>query len=206
MRVRLNGPEELTASGSTCRVLPASKAVVLFLRAVNRPPGGSAENNKECPVKGHPGRRRIPTALHELRGFPGKRKPPEGEPTPALATAEPPKWLDDTAIEVWNDVAPELVRLGLLTQVDRHALAGACRWWAVYRKLDASLRDETVEVSQSQGRKFRIAQQAFASAMTVFARFGVTPSERARLTMPTVPADDDEAEQLLRQLERKPIC
>jgi len=58
-----------------------------------------------------------------LRGNPGKRPLNEGEPQPTpLAPACPPE-LSPTAKDEWNRIIVELVELGLMTNLDRAALA-----------------------------------------------------------------------------------
>ncbi len=143
-----------------------------------------------------PGPPKKPSGLEDLQGRPGHRPKNDAEPKPtAVASITAPAWLDRTAREVWNGLAPELHRLGLLTVLDVQALAGACRWWSVYRHADAivkrrqasrtlRLTDETKANGRQAIPELAIAQKAFKDATDIFARFGVTPSERARVHAP----------------------
>jgi P27 family predicted phage terminase small subunit len=74
------------------------------------------------------GRKPSPTKLKILRGNPGKRKlPEEVEPEPCIP--DPPKQLRGAALDEWKRVTPELYELGLLTELDRAALAAYCQAW-----------------------------------------------------------------------------
>ena len=159
-------------------------------------------------MKRRPGPSRLPTNVRALRGNAGHHRPVNrAEPQPAAATTEPPRWLDRPARAIYAELAPELHRLGLLTVLDRQALAGACRWWAVYRTADATLKRALTATTPNNGRQavpeMTIATKAFANAMAVFAHFGVTPSERTRLVAPGSHDDSDDFEQLLARREAK---
>lgn len=159
-------------------------------------------------MKGRTGPPKTPTRLAALRGNPGKRPVNQQEPKPRPASDDCPTWIadDPVARETWDELAPELVRLGLLTALDRQALAGGCRWWSVYRRADAALSGTLTAETRSNGETARpevaIALKAFSAAMTIFGRFGVTPSERTRLVSPEPDAPDDPLERLLREREQ----
>ncbi len=138
-----------------------------------------------------------PTEVNRLRGFPGHRPINAGEPKPAAAASiAAPPWLDGESSAIWEDLAPELHRLGLLKTLDVAVLAGACRWWAIYRKADRALRRGLVQTTKAVGQTRRpevgIAKEAFEAAVRVFQRFGVTPSERTKLTAPAAKAAGDD--------------
>ena len=153
------------------------------------------------------GRPPIPTALNRLRGFPGHQARNRREPEPLPASADCPKSIADDAIarETWDELAPELIRLNLLTTIDRPVLASACRWWAVYRRADATLGGDAVYISRNNGRQalpeVLIALRAWKAATDVFDRFGVTPSSRTRLAPPAPHVHEDSSETLLRKFE-----
>lgn len=132
---------------------------------------------------------KTPSALNALRGNPGKRAVNTDEPKPSTdVSITAPLWLKAEARDIWNGLAPELHRLGILSVLDVQALAGGCRWWAIYRKADAALRRGLTAKSPSNGRQaapeIAIAHKAFDTAMSVFSRFGITPAERTRLHAP----------------------
>jgi phage terminase small subunit len=77
------------------------------------------------------GRRPKPSLLKLVTGNPGKRPVNRAEPKPASGglPTTPGELADESKIE-WRRVAQALHRLGLLTRVDRAALAAYCQ---VYR-------------------------------------------------------------------------
>jgi len=146
------------------------------------------------------GRPPKPAVLKHLQGNPGHRPIPEEYKPDAVASVTAPLWLQTDARVIWDELAPELHRLGLLTKLDVSALAGACRWWAIYRTADRALRAGLTVMTKANGKQARpevgIAQKAFHEAMQVFSRFGVTPSDRTALKAPAAkPAGDDAAPQ-----------
>ena len=77
-----------------------------------------------------PGRKPRPTHLKILEGNPGKRSLTKNEPKPRPVNPTQPDWLLREAKAEWRRVVPELERMGLLTTVDRAALATYCQAWA----------------------------------------------------------------------------
>jgi len=67
-----------------------------------------------------------PTALRILEGNPSRRPLPKREPRPERGAPRCPAWLDSTGRAEWRRVVPLLDRLGLLTKIDRTALAMYC--------------------------------------------------------------------------------
>jgi phage terminase small subunit len=84
------------------------------------------------------GRPRTPTNLKLIKGSYRKDRALKGEPKPAPALPEPPEFLSPGAKQEWNRVAPELHKLGLLSQIDVAALSCYCEAWSDF--VDASKR------------------------------------------------------------------
>lgn len=128
------------------------------------------------------GQRPVPTVLKILRGNPGKKRLPR-EPKPERTDATPPPDLAPGALAIWQDHAPELARLGLLTVIDRRRLATACRLQALGDAYGATA-EEQVAV---KGRLVRpspalwAAVKCWVTAGAIWGDFGVTPIMRARL-------------------------
>lgn len=137
-----------------------------------------------------------PTALKILRGVPGKRPLPKHEPKPAPTGAEAPAGLPVAARALWDEHAPELVRIHLLTILDRRALATACRLQAVgeafladaERGLEAAPRRRRTPAARPRSRRpspaLWAAVKCLEKAQQLWYRFGITPSERTRLVAP----------------------
>jgi P27 family predicted phage terminase small subunit len=86
-------------------------------------------------------------------------------------------------------VAPELLRLGLLAQVDRAALAAYCQCWAMYVEAVQDIREngttfETDKGYQGPRPMVGVAVKMLEKVITFAARFGLTPSDRSRMDMP----------------------
>jgi P27 family predicted phage terminase small subunit len=101
---------------------------------------------------------------------------------------------------------PELASLGLLTKVDRAALVNYCQWWARWVEAEKILTEhgltfETPNGYVQQRPEVAIAQKAASILGAYLTRFGLSPSDRARLTLPEKPAADPFAEFLSRKGE-----
>lgn len=150
-----------------------------------------------------------PSALNALHGNPSHRPINAEEPKPdAVTSVAAPRWLDGDARLIWDELALELHRLGLLTKLDVSVLAGACRWWAIYRQADRALRrgglvQRTKAVGKTARPELGIAQKAFSEAVAVFGRFGVTPSDRTKLKAPAArPAGEPTAQPVVDPLDQ----
>jgi len=147
-----------------------------------------------------PGPPRKPTKLRVLEGNPSKRPLPRNEPDPDPAMPECPDWLMDDAKEEWERVAPELNRLGLLTKVDRTALAGYCQSYAKWKQADEWIKENgTVYAIRGsdggvkylqQAPQVSIANQCLKQIRAFCAEFGLTPAARARMELPNEREDD----------------
>lgn len=134
------------------------------------------------------GRKPHPTSLKLLRGLPGKRKPSPVEPMPVkLDTAPAPDWLAPEAQAEWNRLAPQLIRLGVLTESDTAALAAYCEAWATWKEATGQIRkwgmvlkdkDHAIPVVSPY---VRIAHNSLTQMRSFLIEFGLTPSSRTRI-------------------------
>lgn len=144
-----------------------------------------------------------PVALKILEGNRGKRPLNMNEPKPDKTLPKCPKWLLPEAKKEWKRVVPELSRLGLLTKVDGAALIGYCQSWARYVEAEKYLSDEkhdTVFVTDNgymqQVPHISISQKYLSICKSFMAEFGLTPSSRGRMVLPSSPEEDDPMERL----------
>ncbi len=146
------------------------------------------------------GRRPKPTALKTLAGNPGKRALNNSEPKPSgIPTC--PRHLDKEAKAEWRRVSGELLTLGLLTTIDRAALAGYCSAWSRWVAAELSIQKfGTVIKSPKSGYPVQnpyvgIANTALDLMRRFATEFGLTPASRSRLHVETngQPADAFEA-------------
>jgi phage terminase small subunit len=111
------------------------------------------------------GRKPKPTALRLIEGKRGHRPLPKDEPTPT-GKAEKPAWMADfpPVSRVWDEMAPIIEGMGLLTDADTKKFARYCTLMAEFQK-------------DPDG--FPTSKHAVLS--TIEAEFGMSPSARARL-------------------------
>lgn len=141
------------------------------------------------------GRKPTPTSVKQLRGNPGKRPITKREPKPKTAVKKPHGLGRGLQARFWDEHAPELERLGILTGVDGAAFRLMAEHYALAVQAAVELRtDGNLTVEGRDGPKknplvqvLRDNSLAFKSYAT---EFGMTPSARARLQLP------EEAEQL----------
>lgn len=140
-----------------------------------------------------------PTRLRMLEGNPSKRPLNMNEPQPpttALAL-ECPEHLGDIARDEWDLIAPILHRMGLLTDVDRDALAAYCtayeRWMECKKELKSGLVMVTPSGYQQQKPQVSMEQQYLKILKDFMHEFGLTPASRSKLIAPNAPKDDLDA-------------
>ena len=153
------------------------------------------------------GRKPTPTNLKVLSGNPGKRPLPKDEPKPEPIAPKCPSWLHKDAKKEWKRIAPQLEKLGLLTQVDMAALAGYCESWAQYKRSIEFIHKhgEVYPIKDDEGRvkylqqvpQVSIANKALQQVRAFCAEFGMTPSARGRMSVPGADDHEDEMERLL---------
>ena len=141
------------------------------------------------------GRKPKPTNLKVIEGNRGKRALNKAEPKPTPVTPTCPAWLSGEARREWRRVVPELERLGLLTLVDRVALAGYCQGWSRLRQCEQIIDKEglTYTTHSAQGGtmvrprpEVSMGQKYLAQLRAFCVEFGLTPSSRGRMTVPEV--------------------
>lgn len=140
------------------------------------------------------GRKPRPTHLKLVTGNPGKRPLNKAEPKPATGLPQPPAELSDDARNEWRRVATRLHALGLLTGVDRAALAAYCQAFGRWRQAERALAEmakldpvtgalmiRTKEGNAIQNPLVGVANKAMADMVRYAAEFGMTPSARSRI-------------------------
>jgi P27 family predicted phage terminase small subunit len=140
------------------------------------------------------GRKPKPTHLKLVTGNPGGRKLNTREPRPARSLPSPPAALSDAAKVEWRRVSQELHRVGMLTKIDRAALAAYCqaygRWIAAERvlaemakrdQITAGLLVRTTNGNAIQNPLVGTANKAMSDMVRYAAEFGMTPSARSRI-------------------------
>jgi P27 family predicted phage terminase small subunit len=137
------------------------------------------------------GRKPVPRAVHLLRGLPSKHKLAADEPQPTPVTdLTPPAWLDPEAQAEWIRLAPMLERLGVLTETDTGALTAYCDAWATWKGATQQIRKFGMVIKGKEAVPVvspyvKIAHNALMHMRALLTEFGMTPSSRARVHVPT---------------------
>ena len=99
-----------------------------------------------------------------------------------------PAWLDIMAKREWRRIAPVLKKLGLLTVIDRTALAGYCQSYARWRNAEMLITKHNMYYKKKDTIKtmpfVREAQKYLEICKAMCVEFGMTPSSRGRMMMP----------------------
>jgi len=143
-----------------------------------------------------PGPAPKPTALKLLAGNPGKRTLNQNEPQPERIIPAMPRGMPKPAQRFWKTYADRLDRLGLLTEVDDPAFTLMAIHYGVAWEAARILRDEGLATVDENAltRKHPMLQVLRDSTRTFLQladRFGLTPSARARLSIPEQATLDD---------------
>jgi P27 family predicted phage terminase small subunit len=148
------------------------------------------------------GRKPKPTKLKLVTGNPGRRSINAAEPSPSNKAPDCPAWLDKDAKAKWQELAPELSALGLLTIVDGDVLAAYCQAWAEFKAATETIQRDGRTFSTETGYLAQhpaVSQQRSAwQAIKAFASlFGLDPSSRSRLHIGGKAEDKDPFEAFL---------
>ncbi|PUB82424.1 MAG: phage terminase small subunit P27 family [gamma proteobacterium symbiont of Ctena orbiculata] len=145
-----------------------------------------------------------PAQLHVLNGNPSKKKAHElldaVQPDTEIPDV-PAHLMPDAKIE-WYRISVELEKLGLISQLDRAALAAYCqaygRWVMAENKMqslgDRGLVAHTPNGFEQMSVWLQISNRAQEQMHKFMAEFGMTPSARSRVTPSTqlsLPLEDD---------------
>ncbi|MBI2855089.1 MAG: phage terminase small subunit P27 family [Chloroflexi bacterium] len=148
-----------------------------------------------------------PDRIRVLEGNPSKR-PLRGDSPRPKGIPTCPSWLSPEAKQEWRRVAPELARLGLLTRLDRTALACYCTCYSWWRSAQETICSQGALYVTSKGQlrtrpEVEIAKQAAESMRDFAAEFGLTPTSRSRLLIPPSEEEIDPIEEMLRESEKR---
>lgn len=150
------------------------------------------------------GRKPLPLAQHKLNGNPSKK--PFAElyaPEPELSEEmplPPTEVLEDKdSLEEWNRIVPDLYQAGLIKEIDRSALTQYCcaysEWITALRSIRRTRLIKKKDGTLMLNPAFKIMREAATVMTKLLSEFGMTPSSRARLRVPSKqnsdPLDDE---------------
>ena len=135
------------------------------------------------------GRRPKPTAVRRADGNPGRRGYNADEPVPPLELPDCPMHLNAEARDEWHRLAEVLYRMGVLTTVDRAALAAYCQSWGRWVEAEEKLKTTPMLLKTATGY---VQQSPWLSIVNkqleLMGRFmtelGLTPAARSRIKVP----------------------
>ena len=155
---------------------------------------------------GKRGPRPQPTILKILKDNPGKRRLNKDEPKPASDGIQPPQWVTGNALAKWNEIVPQLLAMGVMTNADVEPVARYCTMHEQYVKyLDQVRRGLDVLVIRDEKGKVKYMQSTpaatmlnklSASMLRIEQEFGLTPSARTGIVA-NKQEDNTEADQIL---------
>jgi P27 family predicted phage terminase small subunit len=134
------------------------------------------------------GRRPKPTKQKIAEGNPGKRKLNSNEPDPCPEIPEMPAHLDAVAREEWERVTPQLLALGLISSIDRNALAAYCQTCSQWVDAEQNIQKFGSVIKTPKGYPIQspyiaIANRAKDQLRQFAIEFGMTPAARSRLSV-----------------------
>lgn len=130
------------------------------------------------------GRKPVPSQIKLLTG---SRQPiNQREPKPARTMPTCPKFLQGEARAEWRRISKELYRIGVLTVVDRAALAAYCLAWATMVKATEQLETKEMVITTTFGNMvqnpwLQVRNRAMDDMKGFAVEFGMTPSARSRV-------------------------
>jgi P27 family predicted phage terminase small subunit len=121
----------------------------------------------------------------------GRKPKPEplDKPTPAGEVPSAPPHLDREAKAEWKRVSAELAGCGLLSLVDRAALAAYCQIYSRWITAEKALAEEGLVIESAKGNPManphcQIAARALQQMKSYLVEFGMTPAARIRIAEP----------------------
>jgi P27 family predicted phage terminase small subunit len=140
------------------------------------------------------GRKPKPSHLRLITGNPGRRPINLHEPQPKTGRPTPPIALNEPGRREWVRVVRRLSQAGLVTPIDRAALAAYCQaygdWIMARRAIETNAAADPVNhgllIETSNGNLIQhpligIANKARSDMVRFAAEFGMTPSARSRV-------------------------
>jgi P27 family predicted phage terminase small subunit len=126
------------------------------------------------------------SSLRMLKGNPGRRPMATREPVVPLGIPPPPEVLTGVALEEWRRLTPLLFDAGLLTHLDRTAVALYCVAWGDWLDAEAHLRQFGTVVRKVRGGQgpspwLRVANTAYAQMRALANELGLSPASRSRI-------------------------
>ena len=133
------------------------------------------------------GRKPKPTKLKIIQGTAQKCRMNKNEPAPESCAPEMPPHLSKLAAEEWRRITPELIKLGLLSEIDMSALAAYCQTYGRWVEAEDMLKKSSQIIKTMSGNVIQnplvgIANKSLYLMHKFLTEFGMTPSSRTRVS------------------------
>ena len=149
-----------------------------------------------------PGPRPVPTPIKHLRGTQRADRMNDHEAKARVALPRCPAHLSGEAKKEWRRLGRQLAALGLMSSIDRGALAMYCQAWGRWVEAEEALKKYGMMVKSPSGFPMQspylaIANKAMEQMRALLTEFGMSPSSRTRVHAEPVIPEDDEMARLL---------
>jgi P27 family predicted phage terminase small subunit len=109
---------------------------------------------------------------------------------------DPPKHLSAKAKKEWKRIAPELLKVGLLTKIDGPALAAYCDYYGQWAQASQGLKKTGILIKGALGEPMinpllKIINSALDGMRKICSDFGMTPSSRSKVKAATKPEEPE---------------
>lgn len=141
------------------------------------------------------GRRPKPSHLKLLQGNPGRRPLNASEPKPPAELPSVPDHLSDSAKLEWEGMGQALLKVGLLTSIDRSAFAAYCTVYARWVEAEVALKQTGPVVRSPSGYPmlnpyYTVANQCLSQMRAYLIEFGMSPASRSRTSVKSGEQED----------------
>lgn len=133
------------------------------------------------------GRKRLPTKLKILKGTQRVDRLNPSEPDPANHIPDAPDFLSKDALIEWGRISHELNNLGLLSEIDRAALAIYCQAWGRVVKYEKVIAEKgelykTPNGSIQTSPALWVVNKAIEQCHKFLTEFGMSPASRSKVS------------------------
>jgi P27 family predicted phage terminase small subunit len=141
------------------------------------------------------GRKPLPSQFHIIRGNPGHRPINKMEPKPKPEIPTCPRQIQGEARKEWRRIVKELHAIGLVSRLDRTALAAYCDAYSRWIEGMTQVAKYGMVVKAPSGYPIvspylSIINAALAQMKAFLVEFGMTPSSRSRIKAGNVEEDN----------------
>jgi len=149
-----------------------------------------------------PGPKPKPLEVKQLEGDLHKERWNLNAPKPITSQPTCPAHLCTTAKTEWKRIVPELSTLGILTKIDRAALAAYCEAYGEWVEACRLMKGKSPVIKTAAGNIIQnpllgIKHKCTEQMYKFLVEFGMTPSSRTRITTEEFDNADDEMAQIL---------